>query len=55
MKKPKATRQLDIAWDKPKPFTLAVQTPTDGDRMALAKAQAIANQEQSEQLHRSNV
>jgi hypothetical protein len=42
--------QLDIAWDKPEPFALAIQTSTDGDRVARQKAQAATNRQAAELL-----
>jgi hypothetical protein len=43
-------RQLDIAWEAPEPFALAIQTSTDGDRVARQEAQAAANRQTAELL-----
>jgi hypothetical protein len=46
-------RQLDIAWEAPEPFALAIQTSADGDRVALAKAEAATDRELSDLLQTS--
>lgn len=42
------TPQPDFAWDRPEPFALAVETATDGDRIAAAKKKQEADRKEAE-------
>ena len=43
-------RQLEVTWDNPEPFTLTIQTTTDGDRVAQEAAQSEADRKMSDLL-----
>jgi len=43
------SKQVEITWSEPEPFTLVVQTATDGDGVAARKVQAQTDQQAAEQ------
>ncbi len=46
------SQQIDIKWDRPEPFALAVQQTQDGDRIAADQAETQKASEQAERNQR---